>query len=342
MMPIKPAPGTLAVLLLGVLAGGCSRTADSSAVTETPAVRVEVTEATLRTHTVLQPVAGTLRPPTVAVLAARTSATVASASFAVGQAVATGDPLVRLDAPEVLARRERAEALVAQITRSLMRERTLLEAGISTIDTVRNLEDELRVARAGLAEASALVDQLDIRAPFSGTISRRHANAGDSVLPGTPLLEIESDEPLRAEVELPDSLPALPLGTPVFVEISGNRIPGRLEELASAADTRSRTRTAKVSLTRETQGLRSGQFIRVLWPSGEIPRVTLPSSSISQFGQMERVFIVESGVARMRLVRTAPIGDGHVAIQSGLQGGEWVILNPPAGLRDGARVEVAR
>jgi hypothetical protein len=59
---------------------------------------------------------------------------------------------------------------------------------------------------------------------------------------------------------------------------------------------------------------------------------------------MERVFVVGNSGAVLRLVKTGAVrgsaGQQKVEILSGLSSGEHVVLNPPAGLREGQRLEV--
>ena len=57
-------------------------------------------------------------------------------------------------------------------------------------------------------------------------------------------------------------------------------------------------------------------------------------------GQLQSVFVMEDGVARTRLVTTGERGQGAVEVLSGLSDGERVVSPVPAGLTDGARVEV--
>jgi multidrug efflux pump subunit AcrA (membrane-fusion protein) len=76
----------------------------------------------------------------------------------------------------------------------------------------------------------------------------------------------------------------------------------------------------------------------VLLASGEAVAVTVPANALARHGQLESVFVVESGTARLRLVRSGRERDGRVQISSGLSGGETVAL-AGADLVDGQRVE---
>ena len=68
----------------------------------------------------------------------------------------------------------------------------------------------------------------------------------------------------------------------------------------------------------------------------------MPVAALQERGQLAYVFVVEDATARTRLVTTGRRKNGALEILSGLNGGEKVIVPAPAGLADGARVEVAQ
>ena len=57
-------------------------------------------------------------------------------------------------------------------------------------------------------------------------------------------------------------------------------------------------------------------------------------------GQLQSVFVMEDGCARTRLVTTGERRQTAVEVLSGLSEGEKLVSPAPAGLADGARVEV--
>lgn len=288
----------------------------------------------------LQPVAGTVLPQARAVVAAKLLASVASADFAVGQRVQAGELLVRLSAAEVGARVAQAQAALNQARRDRDREAALLEKGASTADLVRSLEERQSMAEAALLEAKSLLGYTDVKAPFAGVVTRRLVNAGDLAAPGTPLFAVEGEDRLRAEVQVPESLPSLPLGTPLRIDADDVQVEGTLAELSPAGDPMSRTRLAKIDLPAGA-AVRSGQFVRAFWPAGENDAILVPADAVSLFGQMERVFAVApGGSAQLRLVKTGTRIDGQLQVLSGLNPGEKVVLAPPATLRDGQPLEV--
>jgi len=70
-------------------------------------------------------------------------------------------------------------------------------------------------------------------------------------------------------------------------------------------------------------------------------RVMVPAAALVRGQNAVSVWIVENGRAVSRPVDTGLEHDGKIEVRSGLSGGESVVLRPPAGLRDGARVRVS-
>lgn len=298
-------------------------------------VAVAVREILPRT----QPVAGTVRPLARATIAAKVTGTVRETRLAIGQVVAAGTILVTLQAAELEARVNLAQATLAQADRELARERTLESQGGSTTDAVRAADDRRRQAQAAAQEAEAMLSYTRLAAPFDGVITGEFVKAGDLATPGRALFEIEGQDRLQAEVQVPESLALPALESAVAVLVGDATVTGAVAELSPAADPTTRTRLAKIALP-AASGARSGQFVRVLWPAGTADSLSVPAAAVSLLGQMERVFVVTAGHARLRLVKTGPRTGDRVEIVSGLDAGEAVVLNPGAALRDGQAVEI--
>jgi hypothetical protein len=66
----------------------------------------------------------------------------------------------------------------------------------------------------------------------------------------------------------------------------------------------------------------------------------VPAAAVTMFGQMERVFMVEDGRAGLRLVKTGAVRGDRVEVLAGLADDDRIIVNPPAGLREGQPLEI--
>jgi RND family efflux transporter MFP subunit len=311
---------------------------------DTPAaagsVDVHATQVRMVQQPRMQLLPATVHPADRAQIAAKVMAVVAADPVVIGRRVQAGDLLLQLQADEIAAQVEQATAGLAQIERNLARERRLLEQNATTPETVRTLEDQLRMATARLSEARTMQGYLSITAPFDGVIVSKHVRRGDLASPGQPLLELEGHDRLEVHTHVPDSLALLELDAVLDVHAKGTTVSARLSEWSPAADPASRTRLAKLVLP-EQSSLRSGQYVQVAWPAEPSEALIIPANAVQRIGQIERVFIIDQDALRIRLIRTgARIGD-QITVRSGLEAGELIVVDPAATLREGQTARIA-
>lgn len=285
---------------------------------------------------------GTLEAVQRATIAAKVTGTIAEMPVTLGAMVKQGELLVKVNAAEISARLSQAETAVAQAKRNLEREQRLFTKNASTKETVNAQEDALRMALAAQNEARTMLGYTILRAPFSGRVSSKLANAGDMATAGTPLLVIENTESLQAVAAVPEAqVQRIKLGDslPVLVSAASLETTGTVAEIAPTADATSRTALIKLNLTADPK-LRPGQFVRVLLPGLSAKTLMVPATALSRFGQMERLFVVDHNQARLRLVRSGQQRDGGVEILSGVNPGEQVVVKSESELVDGQPVRV--
>jgi HlyD family secretion protein len=75
----------------------------------------------------------------------------------------------------------------------------------------------------------------------------------------------------------------------------------------------------------------------VVWEDNNVLQV--PSSALFRIGDEWGVFVVEAGRARRRVVTVGHQAGLNTEIKAGLEPGDVVIVHPPNGVEDGARVE---
>jgi hypothetical protein len=61
---------------------------------------------------------------------------------------------------------------------------------------------------------------------------------------------------------------------------------------------------------------------------------------IRRHGQVSSVYVVQDGVARLRLIQAGPSSAAGVEVLAGLEAGEVVVASPIAGVADGTRVDI--
>ena len=268
----------------------------------TATVRVQVVESLKRTAT--EEVVGTVRPKLSASLSAKVSGTIGQMLATPGQSVKAGQLLVEIDAREVQARLDQAQAVREQTGKDIERFKKLLAQNAVTQQEFDGVQSRFRVAEATVKEAEAMLGYTKVMAPFDGIVTVKRADVGDLAAPGKPLLELEDPTALRLEADVPEALlDRIKLNNKLGVRVpsASLSLEATVSEISPAADPVSRTSRVKLDLP-AVQGLRSGQFGRVAVPVAEVIALRVPASAVVVRGQMEIGFVVVNHHAQLRLV----------------------------------------
>jgi multidrug efflux system membrane fusion protein len=205
----------------------------------------------------------------------------------------------------------------------------------------RQLDSRLVQARQELHSANIMRDYTRIAAPFAGVVTAKPVEPGTLATPGAPLLTIEREGGYRLEASVDESkLPLVKAGQAVDVTLESldRHFEARVSEIVPEVDAASRAYVVKIDLP-ALPNLRSGMFGRARFAMGTRKVLSVPSLAILERGQVQSVFVVEGGLAHLRLVTLGRRGAEDAEVLSGLTEGEKVIGRAPAGLVDGARVE---
>jgi RND family efflux transporter MFP subunit len=197
-----------------------------------------------------------------------------------------------------------------------------------------------RIAKAGVAEARAMMGYAEIVAPFDGVITKRWADVGDLAAPGKPLVDVDDPSVLQVEADVPEAIASRikhDMRVGIRLDASSREIEGVVTEIAPAADTVSRTFRIKLDLP--ASGLMPGQFARLAVPVGQRKSLRVPASALVTRGQLEIVFTVVNQRARLHLVKTGEHAGDKIEVLSGLEPGGSVVIHGADQLIDGQPVE---
>lgn len=223
-----------------------------------------------------------------------------------------------------------------------------LAAAVARVAGARAAIDQasanLAGARAAAAAAATVESFSIVRAPFDGLVTERLTDPGNLAAPGTPLLRIDSAGARYVEVSVDEARASFVRpGDRVEVLIdrqddeAGDIVEGSVTEVARAMAADRRAFTVKVALP-AAESARTGTFARVRFRGAARRALLIPANAVRRQGQVTAVFVVEDGVARLRLVQTGDAAQDGVAVLAGLESGELVVTSPPPHLVDGQRV----
>lgn len=237
--------------------------------------------------------------------------------------------------------------------------------------------ERLVQAAARLAVQQAVVDKLKdqitkytIVSLFDGYVTTRHAEVGEWVSRGDPVVEVVAIDQVDVKTFVLEShVPHLRLGTPVRVEIAALRqqvLTGTVTAIIPQADTRSRTFPVKIrvanTITAGVPLIKAGMLARVTLPTGSRKKALLvPKDALVLGGPRPIIFVVvpdrqnpkksvvrpvsvDLGVASGRMIQvTGEVRAGQQVVVQGnerLRPGQEVVTRP-AGVASPAKIPTA-
>jgi RND family efflux transporter MFP subunit len=234
------------------------------------------------------------------------------------------------------------------------------EADLEDAQTrVDALNAQMASAKAQTEIAEASLENTRVRAPFDGTVLRKDAEVGEIVAPSsagggltrTAIVTMADLTTLEVEVDVNEAYIAQIGGSqPARITLDAypdTSFSGRVRQVVPTADRQKATVQVKVAILDHDSRILPEMGAKVLFEnqgSGELHvaprRVFVPSAALVQGEGVVRVWVIENGRVSLRPVDLGPPREDQVEIRSGLEGGESVVLNPPAGLKNGVRVRV--
>ncbi len=317
---------------------------------------VEVAALGLSAAQTFNDFAGSVQSRETAQLTARVVAHVQAIAVHPGQSVKAGEVLLRLFDADLQARLSQAQAALAgavarrdETQKNLQRLQSLAAEKVATPQQLDDAEAQAKNAAAAVqaaeqqvGEARANLGFAEIRAPFAGVIVDKAVEVGDLAAPGRTLLTLQNSEQLRLEAAVSESCASrFRVGDPAraVVDAAGLDLPVQLTEIVPAVDPQSRAFLVRADL-RPHPDLRPGMFGRLRFPCLVRQLLAVPRSAVITRGQLDFVWVVQDHRAQLRAVRLGTETAGLVEILAGLQVGETIVPQPPAGLRDGEAVRI--
>jgi membrane fusion protein (multidrug efflux system) len=280
----------------------------------------------------------------------------------VGLRVARGRQLAVIDHDVHLAQVTAAEAEVktrearlAEAQRERKRIVGLFEKG-SITEQARDqavTADEVAAAGLNLAKANLELARINLResrilSPIDGIVTAKHIDEGNLVTPGQRIVSLADIRTVKVLVAVPERYgPQVRQGLPARMVVDG--LPGRTFEtqvycVYPTLDEQTGTFRVEMRLSNDEMRLRPGMFARVTLILDRKDNVVVIPRDVILGGKLDKpyVYVIESGVARKRLVAIGLTQGERNEITAGLDPGATLVVNGMHYLADGLRADVVR
>ena len=257
------------------------------------------------------------------------------------------------------AQRDASLAALANAEMQLKRAAELLRTNTGTQVTYdQRLSEQLQAkaqvedASAQLRDAELQLSYTEIKSPIDGRIGRAAFSPGNLVSPDSGVLAtVVSEHPIRVlfpvtQRELLDARreqAADPNGIVVRIRLADGSIykeKGKIDFIDNTVDAKTDGQIVRATFPNTGGVLTDGQTLRVIIEGETVPTaVAVPQAAIAQDQTGAYLFVVnDKNVVEQKRVRTGVSRDGMVAITSGLQAGERVIVQGQQRVRPGMTV----
>jgi membrane fusion protein, multidrug efflux system len=346
-------PWSLALPMAALLALGAARAGELAAVTAGTAPQ--------GAQAAYDGVVEALRQTT---MASQVSGAVVELKVKVGDRVAAGQLLMRLDARaaeqsaaagDAQVRAARAAQDVA--AKELARQRQLAAERFISAAALDRAEAEYRAAQAQaaaqLAQAGATRTASGfyaVHAPYAGVVSDVPVTLGDMALPGRVLVTLYDPAALRVVAAVPRSVAALVADTVDGAADGGRGVRAEIPSLPSAAqrlqtpqrvqvvpsaDAATHTVTLRADLAPGLAGAMPGEFARLWLPAANTAASPwVPARAVVRRAEMTGLYVLDAhNKPLLRQVRLGRSDGTQVEVLAGLAPGERVAIDAQAAAR---------
>ncbi|MFN8005983.1 MAG: efflux RND transporter periplasmic adaptor subunit [Terriglobia bacterium] len=196
---------------------------------------------------------------------------------------------------------------------------------------------ELQLARKQLNDATIL-------SPLDGIVSQRHVTRGEYIKAETQLVTIVKSNPLRLQAVIPEvAVSSIQLNLPVSLKVDAypdRSFNGLIRRISPALDEKARTLTVEAVVENNSGELKPGLFAKVrLLVDKQSPAVMVPSSSLTTFAGLTKLFVIQDSRAVERIVKTGLQDGDYIEILEGAKVGERIAIDRVSRLSNGMAVK---
>ena len=264
-------------------------------------------------------------------------------TFKDGEFVKAGQLLATLrDKQERLTVKELKINLKEQ-QRQLKRLQELARSQSAAQSQLEEQASEVDALQAKLANAESKLQEMIIKAPFSGVLGKRLVDIGSFVNSNTPFTTLDDISIIKVDFQVPEKYLAQ-LTQGMQVSAISDAYPnapftGEVTHIGPRINQATRSVSVTASFENDANLLRPGMLMQVALELGRIEALMVPEKSIIPRQDNHFVYIIDAeNKAQQVKVELLERFHGWVAIKSGLEAGQQVITEGIIKIRPGSSV----
>ena len=324
-----------------LLAAGCSSPKKNRTVDP---LRVETIVAAPSADVGAAVYVGAIEEESSAALSFPVAGTVARTFADEGRRVGKGHLLAELDPTSARRTFEAAEAALNQAKDACARLKQLYDA--ESLPEIKWVEAQtrLRQAEAAFGIAKKNLEVCSLYAPFSGVVGQRRISAGETALPGVPVLTLLEVGRVKVRFSVPEQeIARLGADSRIGVGVAalGDRVfPAGKIEKGAVANPAAHTYDVRATLDNAAGELLPGMVCRVtVSPAESAEEIAVPLRAVQQAGDGSRfVWTVRGDSAVRTAVTTGRLVNNGIVLTGGVAAGDRIVVDGMQKIGEGSKV----
>lgn len=282
-----------------------------------------------------------------ATISAQVSGRVTEVNFDIDDYVKKGSVIVRVRDKEYRARLASARAALKEAkanhkdakleferVKGLYKDKIVSAASFDKAKAaLKAAEARVAASEARITEAQEQLNNTVIRAPYSGIVTERHIEPGETMRIGQPIMTGFSMSQLRASVDVPQTyIRAIREQKKAYIinlENPAKSLKATKLTIYPYANPKSHTFRVRARLPENSKELFPGMLVKVAFTIDNDKRLMVPTSAIAHRSEVSAVYIVEqNNNISLRQIREGKQFGNKTQILAGLDEGEVVAVDP--------------
>ncbi|MFC3094344.1 efflux RND transporter periplasmic adaptor subunit [Alteromonas sediminis] len=287
---------------------------------------------------------GTARANESVTLTAQETELVVDIKFDDGQYVEAGQLLVQFDDKEERARVNELEVNLNEAKRQLARISNLKKESAASEQLFDEQQARVNAMQAQLEVLNAQLNELQIRAPFSGQLGIREISVGSLVRPADVITTLDDVSVVKVNFSVSEShLASLRTGLSVeasSVAYPGERFNGTISSIDSRIDPVTRSILVRAAIDNSEKKLRPGMLLQITLEKRVLDALVVPEKALVPNEDKQLVYVLNGDSVTETEVKIGERRPGFVQIVSGLEAGQRVVVDGTLRVRDQSSVNV--
>jgi membrane fusion protein (multidrug efflux system) len=262
-----------------------------------------------------------------------------------GDQIEKGAVLANIDDELRLAAYLSAKGIYEKAKKDLERLSNLYKENYLSDSDMENAKLAAINAEAQFIVAQRQYNDTKIKAPIKGVVSEKYITPGMTISMGAPVANIIDIENLKIKISIGETdIFKIKAGDGANVTSDvypGKNIPGRIESVGSKGDS-THSFPVEISLKNPVSGpLKAGMTVKVVFNFlSEKSISTIPRIAIIGSIKEPQVFVVESGIAKLKSIAAGDVYGNDIEVAGGLGPDDMIVISGQNNLSDNAQVSV--